>query len=56
MEHGNYLMKRKKEKDRWKPKKINIDTLFINARKVLGFSLGGEDIIMRPKRKGDISR
>jgi hypothetical protein len=49
-------MKRKKEKDRWKPKKINIDTLSINAIKVLGFPLDIADIIMRPRRRGDISR
>ena len=49
-------MERKKEKVKWKPKKINIDTLSINARKVLGLLLDDADIIMRPKRKGDVSR
>ena len=49
-------MKRKKEKVKWNPKKINTDALSINARKTLGLLLDGEDIITRPKRKGDISR
>ena len=56
MEYGDQLVKRKKEKVKGKPKKINIDTLSINARKALGLLLDGGDVIMRPKRKGDISR
>jgi len=48
-------VKKNKDKVKWKPKKINIDTLSMNARKVLGFRLDDVDIIIRPKRKGDIS-
>lgn len=49
-------MKRKTEKVKCKPKKINIDTLSINARKVLGISPDNGDITTKPKRKGEISR